>query len=91
MGCVALAAALAGCTITASPQPIENRKFADAPFNVIRAVFGSGHSTFAMGANNCFCALTLSGAIARRYENWTTAQSNGVPSWNFTPVRRAKP
>ena len=43
--------------------------------------------TSLMPANRSFCALIESSASARSKEKITSSALNGVPSWNFTPVR----
>ena len=82
--------ALAGETITASPQA---RLKSSEPFGAsspISTVTSSIAVTSLMPSKSCFCALSEPSAIARSKEKTTSSAVNGVPSWKVTPSRRWK-
>ena len=87
---VALASAVAGETITASPQA---RSKSSDPFGASRpisTVVSSIAVTSLMPSKSCFCALSEPSAIARSNEKTTSSAVSGVPSWNLTPSWRWK-
>ena len=85
-----LASAVAGETITASPQA---RLKSSEPFGASRpisTVTSSIAVTSLMPSKSCFWALVESSAIARSKENTTSSAVMGVPSWKVTPGCRLK-
>ncbi len=89
-GFVARLSALAGSSITASPQAILKGKFPSGAVRVTRTVAGSTASTEAMPWNSTFWALVESGARARSRVKTTSLASKPAPSWKVTPCRRWK-
>jgi hypothetical protein len=79
IGLLRLAAKVAGSKITASPRPRPNRKLASGRASVITTVCASGVAMLAIGSKIHFCALVLSGALARSKVSLTCAASR-VPS-----------
>ena len=55
---------------------------------MMTTVAGSGVSMESIGAKICFCAFVEFGARARSKANFTSAESNALPSWNLTPCCR---
>jgi hypothetical protein len=87
---VAFVAALAGETITASPQA---RLKSSEPFGAsspISTVASSIAVTSLIPAKSCFWALVESGARARSRVKTTSSAVKGVPSWKATPPCRWK-
>ena len=67
-------------------------KYERGSFSLKIAVSGFGVSILSMTANSSRLTITTpdGGLIARLNVAATSAEVNGVPSWNLTPSRRLK-
>ena len=88
IGLLLLEPALAESTITASPQPMLNKKLPVGVFSLTTTIFLPCASTEVIAEKSAFWALVLFSAVARSNEKTTSLESNAAPSWNFTPRRR---
>ena len=87
-GLVALVSALAGETMTASPQARLARSEPLGWSRPISTVTSSMAVTSLIPLKSCFWALVESSAMARSKEKTTSSAVKGVPSWKVTPGRR---
>jgi len=83
--------ALLGLRMTAVFSARRNGRLPSALLSVRITRSGAGVAIDEMLSNTAALALlVLPGALARSKLNFTAAESNGVPSWNFTPLRSLK-